>query len=104
MKYRKSLFALVVLAAAMTFSFGVFSKQSASAQQGPGAAAPAWTGPKWEYKLSSWDYRDINKDKKTLGDILNEHGAQGWEVVSIMPFSGTTASAGSLYFKRPVAK
>ena len=107
MTRRKMLFALAVLAA-MTASFCMFSRQSASAQQagaalggggGAARAAAAWTGPKWEYKVAGWDGRDTNKPT-TLGAVLNEYGAEGWELVTVNQLGD---SHGSLCFKRPLA-
>jgi hypothetical protein len=98
--HRRSLLGLVVLAAAMTFSLSIFSRQSASAQRA--AADAPWTGQKWEYKVYLWDNKDATKERKTHSAILNEHGAEGWEFVAVTSY--TSNQDGSFYFKRPLAK
>ena len=45
---------------------------------------------------SGWDYLVITAEAET-SDFLAEHGAQGWELVSVIREFGTRAT---FYFKR----
>ncbi|MEM8548071.1 MAG: DUF4177 domain-containing protein [Pseudomonadota bacterium] len=58
----------------------------------------------WEYKTITFDKRQHftgNPRPKELTHKLNIQGAQGWELVSIVPPTFTGASAYTAVFKRP---
>ncbi len=51
--------------------------------------------------MTQWEYASILNDGPAARDTLNEQGAQGWELVSVVQGQGTGKL---LYvFKRPLA-
>ena len=63
--------------------------------------------PPWEYLTHAVDVRGFltsgNVDEGQLNDVLDRHGAEGWELVSGFDTAGTDGGTKTivLIFKRP---
>lgn len=51
---------------------------------------------KWEYKVVT-----IRQDNSVGWDDIKEHGAEGWELVTVVPYTTTLVA---FYFKRPLVE
>lgn len=66
----------------------------------------------WQYKIVSYETKKLLKEEETLGamsDAVNGLGQEGWELVSVAPFSttqgldlGGSTRAFTFVFKRPL--
>ena len=56
---------------------------------------------KFEFKWT-WEYLvvEIHNPQDYMNYNLNSHGAEGWELVQIMLYTGTTYPLGHIFFKR----
>jgi len=71
---------------------------------------------KWEYSFydatiahvdALWKKRILDdKNSRTTAEIIRDYGREGWELVSVAPFSYVSGCTSSLLFtfKRPVAE
>lgn len=66
---------------------------------------------KWEYMniaiskpKDKWvvDGKEVEGANVTRTAILNQYGAEGWELVSVTAWQGPSGSGHTYYFKRPV--
>ncbi len=66
---------------------------------------------KWEYiniaiskPKDKWvvDGKEVEGPNVTRASILNQYGAEGWELVSVTSWQGPSGSGHTYYFKRPV--
>ncbi len=44
---------------------------------------------RWEYKLLRYQVKHLDIPSEEIGERLDELGAEGWELVSMFPFSTT---------------
>ena len=93
----------LVIAAAILLPF--LSAPDATAQETAADNDKAWSGQKWEYRVRRIDDRRSGTDRETgtrksrSEEVLDELGAQGWELVAVRP----EGSSPVFYFKRPVS-
>ena len=81
MKSRISVFAMVLLVVVVTLV--------------------GWTTQAGSSARNSWEYRVVS-DNDLVKTDMNTLGADGWELVSILPYTVEGYSRGaSFYFKRP---
>ncbi len=50
------------------------------------------------------DGKEVEGANVTRTSILNQYGAEGWELVSVTSWQGDTGGGHTYYFKRPVAE
>lgn len=68
---------------------------------------------KWEYYVHIWEEFIEEQDGISLAELLDEYGEEGWELVNIVPQTGSSSnydgqveeistSTNLLIFKRPL--
>ncbi|UTR12647.1 DUF4177 domain-containing protein [Evansella sp. LMS18] len=67
---------------------------------------------KWEYNVHIWEEFIEEHDGISLAELLDEYGEEGWELVNIVPQTGSSnydgqveeisTSTNLLIFKRPL--
>lgn len=63
---------------------------------------------KYEYKIDRFEWKvdydsDVDAQRAALNDWMNEHGAEGWELVHYSPFNLSYVQGAYCVWKRVVS-